>query len=133
MWDTINGILQFQPALEKLIRESGPETGWVRYPMPAFQNLIKTVAESSDPEIRERLKELDALRQKAEDIWAVIQMSSWEKTLEEDRRHEKHRKSCFQRFQEWKREKREMKEFLRDAFEKMEADQALKSSGFRGD
>jgi hypothetical protein len=70
-WDAISGIVMSQPRLEKLIRDSGPEHGWTRYPTPLFQDLIKAVAESSDPEIRERLEELDLLRQKAEDIWAV--------------------------------------------------------------
>jgi hypothetical protein len=71
MWSTLNGILQFQSELEKLITESGPDNGCTRYPTPLFQGLIRAVAESSDPEIRERLEELDLLRQKAEEIWTV--------------------------------------------------------------
>jgi hypothetical protein len=71
MWSSLHGICQSQPNLEKLIRESGPEHGWMRCPTSLFQELIKAVAESSDPEIRERLEELDLLRQKAEDIWTV--------------------------------------------------------------
>jgi hypothetical protein len=70
-WDALCSVIQSQPRLEKMINDSGPENGWTRYPTPLFQELIKAIAESSDPEIRERLEELDLLRQKAEDIWAV--------------------------------------------------------------
>jgi hypothetical protein len=70
-WDAISGIVISQPRLEKLIRDSGPEYGWMRNPAPLFQELITAIAESNDLEIRERLEELNLLRQKAEDIWTV--------------------------------------------------------------
>jgi hypothetical protein len=70
-WDAFCPIIQYQPRLEKTIRDSGPETGWVRNPVPLFQELIKAVAGTTDPEIREILGKLELLKQKAEDIWTV--------------------------------------------------------------
>jgi hypothetical protein len=51
-----------------LIRDSGPETGWVRNPLPLFQESIQAVAEFNQVDFNERQKELEQLKLKAEVI-----------------------------------------------------------------
>jgi Holliday junction DNA helicase RuvA len=57
--------------LETLIRESGPETGWVRNPLPLFQELINAVTEINQVDFNERQTELKQLKMRAEVILIV--------------------------------------------------------------
>jgi hypothetical protein len=70
-WETVGKIVQCQPELEKIIRNSGPETGWTRNPLPLFDTLIKATAELNEADFSERPEELDNLRRKTEDILTV--------------------------------------------------------------
>jgi hypothetical protein len=70
-WDVLKPTIQTQPKLEMLIRDSGPETGWVRNALPLFQELIKAVAEINQVDFNERQTELDQLKMKAEVILTV--------------------------------------------------------------
>jgi hypothetical protein len=70
-WEALKPIVQAQPKLEMIIRDSGPETGWVRNPLPLFQELIKAVAEFNHVDFNERQKELEQLNMKAEVILIV--------------------------------------------------------------
>jgi hypothetical protein len=71
MWNSLHGICQLQPKLKNLIEKSGSDHGWIGNPIPLLQELIQTVAESTDLEIREKSRELNSLRQKAEELWTV--------------------------------------------------------------
>jgi hypothetical protein len=70
-WEALKPIIQSQPKLEMLIRDSGPETGWIRNPLPLFQELIRAVAEINQVDFNERQKELEQLKMKAEVILIV--------------------------------------------------------------
>jgi hypothetical protein len=70
-WEALKPIVQTQPKLEMLIRDSGPETGWIRNPLPLFQELIQAVAEFNQVDFNERQEELKQLKMKAEVILIV--------------------------------------------------------------
>jgi hypothetical protein len=70
-WELLKPIIQFQPKLEMLIRDSGPETGWIQNPLPLFQELIQAVAEMNQVDFNARLEELKQLKMQAEVILIV--------------------------------------------------------------
>jgi hypothetical protein len=70
-WEMLKPIIQSQPKLEMLIRDSGPETGWIQNPLPLFQELIQAVAEMNQVDFNARLEELKQLKMKAEVILIV--------------------------------------------------------------
>jgi hypothetical protein len=130
-WGTFATIVKAQLELERIITNSGKETGWTQNPIPSLERLIKATAEIDELEFESMSEELENLKRKAEDILVVSSMSSWEKVLKAQQQEETFMKRCCRRLQKWKEEKKKDRETEKRLREMLSTIQMPPNSGFR--